>query len=210
MEVASKYSTVETLRQQYMFVPAKHKDCYLAFVLTGAWARAACTQQSRRRTTTPGRRVALREDAARWAPLAGQAPGTGAISSSTFQQWRLSLCPLLAPCLTAAELAGSTSIIFTRTCDSTRKLALMLRNLGFGAVPIHGQMSQPKRLAALNKFKVGQGRRTGQGRLPTGMPVHAAPVSSCDRTGAGARALATPCAQQSVLQLAAVGTVRPG
>jgi superfamily II DNA/RNA helicase len=33
----------------------------------------------------------------------------------------------------------------------------MLRNLGMGAVPIHGQMSQPKRLAALNKFKVGCG-----------------------------------------------------
>ena len=46
--------------------------------------------------------------------------------------------------------------IFTRTCDSTRKIALTLRNLGFGAVPIHGQMSQPKRLGALNKFKAGE------------------------------------------------------
>ncbi|KIY92872.1 DEAD (Asp-Glu-Ala-Asp) box polypeptide 47 [Monoraphidium neglectum] len=46
--------------------------------------------------------------------------------------------------------------IFTRTCDSTRKIALSLRNLGFGAVPIHGQMSQPKRLGALNKFKAGE------------------------------------------------------
>lgn len=46
--------------------------------------------------------------------------------------------------------------IFTRTCDSTRKIALMLRNLGFGSVPIHGQMSQPKRLGALNKFKSGE------------------------------------------------------
>ncbi len=45
-------------------------------------------------------------------------------------------------------------MMFTRTCDNTRKLALMLRNLGFGAIPIHGQMSQPKRLGALNKFKV--------------------------------------------------------
>ena len=45
-------------------------------------------------------------------------------------------------------------MIFTRTCDNTRKIALMLRNLGFGGVPIHGQMSQPKRLGALNKFKV--------------------------------------------------------
>lgn len=87
VEVAAKYSTVETLRQQYMFIPAKYKDCYLTFLLT--------------------------------------------------------------------ELSGCSGIIFTRTCDSTRKLALMLRNLGFGAVPIHGQMSQPKRLAALNKFKAG-------------------------------------------------------
>ncbi|GAB4816039.1 hypothetical protein N2152v2_003085 [Parachlorella kessleri] len=87
VEVASKYSTVDTLRQQYLFIPAKYKDCYLAYVLT--------------------------------------------------------------------ELAGSTVMMFTRTCDNTRKLALMLRNLGFGAIPIHGQMSQPKRLGALNKFKAG-------------------------------------------------------
>ena len=88
VEVASKYSTVDTLRQQYLFVPAKYKDCYLIYLLT--------------------------------------------------------------------ELAGCTGMIFTRTCDNTRRIALMLRNLGFGAVPIHGQMSQPKRLAALNKFKAGE------------------------------------------------------
>ncbi|GAX78127.1 hypothetical protein CEUSTIGMA_g5569.t1 [Chlamydomonas eustigma] len=88
VEVASKYSTVDTLRQQYLFVPAKYKDCYLAFILN--------------------------------------------------------------------ELSGSTSMIFTRTCDNTRRIALMLRNLGFGGVPIHGQMSQPKRLGALNKFKSGE------------------------------------------------------
>lgn len=51
-------------------------------------------------------------------------------------------------------MAKSTCIIFTRTCDNARKIALSLRNLGFGAIPIHGQMSQPKRLGALNKFKV--------------------------------------------------------
>jgi ATP-dependent RNA helicase DDX47/RRP3 len=33
VEVAAKYSTVDTLRQQYCFIPAKYKDCYLAFVL---------------------------------------------------------------------------------------------------------------------------------------------------------------------------------
>jgi ATP-dependent RNA helicase DDX47/RRP3 len=33
---------------------------------------------------------------------------------------------------------------------------MVLRALGFGAVCLHGQLSQPKRLGALNKFKSGQ------------------------------------------------------
>lgn len=33
VEVSEKYSTVDTLRQQYLFVPAKYKDCYLAYVI---------------------------------------------------------------------------------------------------------------------------------------------------------------------------------
>ncbi|KAJ1430776.1 P-loop containing nucleoside triphosphate hydrolase [Sesbania bispinosa] len=53
-------------------------------------------------------------------------------------------------------MAGSTSMVFTRTCDATRLLALMLRNLGLKAIPINGHMSQPKRLGALNKFKSGE------------------------------------------------------
>ncbi|KAK2995139.1 hypothetical protein RJ640_002808 [Escallonia rubra] len=40
------------------------------------------------------------------------------------------------------EMSGSTSMVFTRTCDSTRLLALILRNLGFRAIPISGQMTQ--------------------------------------------------------------------
>ena len=39
------------------------------------------------------------------------------------------------------------------TCNGTQRLALLLRNLGFAATCLHGQMSQPKRLGALNKFK---------------------------------------------------------
>jgi len=87
VEVSHKYRTADNLRQQYLFIPAKYKDCYLAHVLT--------------------------------------------------------------------DLSGSTFIIFARTCDAARRIALTLRNLGFEAVPIHGQMAQPKRLAALNKFKAG-------------------------------------------------------
>lgn len=40
------------------------------------------------------------------------------------------------------EMSGSTSMVFTRTCDATRLLSLILRNLGLRAIPISGQMTQ--------------------------------------------------------------------
>lgn len=51
------------------------------------------------------------------------------------------------------ELSGNSFMIFCSTCNNTVRTALMLRALGMSAVPLHGQMSQNKRLAALNKFK---------------------------------------------------------
>lgn len=74
--------------QQYLFIPAKYKDCYLAYVLD--------------------------------------------------------------------EFKGQTIIIFAATCNNALRVTLLLRNLGFDAVCLHGQLSQPKRLGALNKFKAGQ------------------------------------------------------
>ena len=88
VEVSNKYGTVKTLVQQYLFIPAKHKDCYLAYVCN--------------------------------------------------------------------ELAGHSTIIFAATCATAQRLALLLRALGFPAIPLHGQLSQAKRLAALNKFKAGE------------------------------------------------------
>lgn len=44
-------------------------------------------------------------------------------------------------------------MIFCSTCNNTQRTALLLRNLGFTAIPLHGQMSQSKRLGSLNKFK---------------------------------------------------------
>lgn len=88
VEVSNKFQTPHTLVQQYLFIPSKWKDCYLAFVLD--------------------------------------------------------------------EFKGQSSIIFTATCDSALRVTLMLRNLGFKAVCLHGQLSQPKRLGALNKFKSGE------------------------------------------------------
>ena len=53
------------------------------------------------------------------------------------------------------EFSGKSIIIFVSTCSTAQRLTLMLRNLGFKAVCLHGQMSQEKRLGALNKFKGG-------------------------------------------------------
>lgn len=33
VEVSHKFSTPKTLVQQYLFIPAKYKDCYLTYVL---------------------------------------------------------------------------------------------------------------------------------------------------------------------------------
>jgi ATP-dependent RNA helicase DDX47/RRP3 len=46
-------------------------------------------------------------------------------------------------------------IIFTRTVHDAQRLSIVLRRLGFPAIPLHGQMSQSMRLASLNKFKSG-------------------------------------------------------
>ncbi|KAH7127502.1 P-loop containing nucleoside triphosphate hydrolase protein [Dactylonectria macrodidyma] len=53
------------------------------------------------------------------------------------------------------ENAGKSTIIFTRTVWETQRIAILLRTLGFGAIPLHGQLSQSNRLGALNKFRAG-------------------------------------------------------
>ncbi|TYJ57097.1 ATP-dependent rRNA helicase RRP3 [Cryptococcus floricola] len=55
----------------------------------------------------------------------------------------------------ANELASSSMIIFTRTVADSQRLSIVLRRLGFPAIPLHGQMTQSLRLASLNKFKSG-------------------------------------------------------
>ncbi|ORY56643.1 P-loop containing nucleoside triphosphate hydrolase protein [Pseudomassariella vexata] len=53
------------------------------------------------------------------------------------------------------EFAGQSAICFTRTVWETQRIAILLRGLGFGAIPLHGQLSQSARLGALSKFKAG-------------------------------------------------------
>jgi ATP-dependent RNA helicase DDX47/RRP3 len=53
------------------------------------------------------------------------------------------------------EHAGQSTIVFTRTVWETQRISILLRTLGFGAIPLHGQLSQSSRLGALNKFRSG-------------------------------------------------------
>ncbi|RCI10225.1 hypothetical protein L249_8726 [Ophiocordyceps polyrhachis-furcata BCC 54312] len=51
------------------------------------------------------------------------------------------------------EFAGKSIIVFARTVYEAQRVAILLRSLGFGAIPLHGQLSQSARLGALNKFR---------------------------------------------------------
>ncbi|TPX12490.1 uncharacterized protein E0L32_006902 [Thyridium curvatum] len=84
---SSKYQTVSTLKQYYLFIPQIHKDVYLIYLLN--------------------------------------------------------------------EFFGKSTVIFARTVFETQRIAILLRFLGFGAIPLHGQLSQTARLGALNKFRAG-------------------------------------------------------
>lgn len=87
LEVSSKYSTVDSLLQYYLFFPFAQKDAFLVYLIN--------------------------------------------------------------------ELSGHSCIIFVRTVHDAHRIAIILRLLGFSAIPLHGQLSQSNRLGALNKFKSG-------------------------------------------------------
>lgn len=82
---ARKHQTVQTLTQEYIFLPFKHREAYLVQAVN--------------------------------------------------------------------QHLGKSCIIFVTTCKQVIRIVLFLRNLGFDCVPIHGQMTQVKRLQSLSKFK---------------------------------------------------------
>ena len=51
---------------------------------------------------------------------------------------------------------GKSTIVFCAKRLAALRVCYMLRNLGFAAIPLTGNMTQPKRLGALDKFKSGQ------------------------------------------------------
>ena len=53
------------------------------------------------------------------------------------------------------EFIGKKIIVFSSTCMNTLKMSILLRNLGFNAVALSGNLTQTQRIGALNKFKAG-------------------------------------------------------
>jgi ATP-dependent RNA helicase DDX47/RRP3 len=43
----------------------------------------------------------------------------------------------------------------TMRIQTSIRLSIVLRNLGFAAIPLHGQLSQSQRLGSLSKFQSG-------------------------------------------------------
>ena len=84
-------------------------------------------------------------------PAPGAASGSNACSFGAALR-RSGLCTLLT---TPDSLPGN-ALRRSRRCtySNAQRACILLRSLGFKALVIHGQMSQSKRLAALNNFKV--------------------------------------------------------
>lgn len=40
------------------------------------------------------------------------------------------------------ELPGNSIMVFCATCANTQRIAFLLRNLGFTAIPLHGKLGQ--------------------------------------------------------------------
>ncbi|ETO11062.1 ATP-dependent RNA helicase Rrp3 (predicted), partial [Reticulomyxa filosa] len=53
------------------------------------------------------------------------------------------------------ELSDRSVIVFANTKKSCHHLSLVLHNLGFFVIPLHGEMTQYERMGAVEKFKEG-------------------------------------------------------
>lgn len=51
------------------------------------------------------------------------------------------------------NFAGKSIILFVRTFRECQRVAILLRRLGFGAVPLYGKLPMQARLSVLNKFR---------------------------------------------------------
>ncbi|KAH0580927.1 ATP-dependent rRNA helicase RRP3 [Termitomyces sp. J132] len=78
---------------------------------------------------------------------------------STLLQYYV-LCPLVDKEVMLVYLINSMAqnliIVFVRTVADSKRLSIILRTLGFQAVPLHGELTQTQRLGAFNRFKSGK------------------------------------------------------
>lgn len=114
VEVSSKYQTVDKLQQYYLFIPVKYK---VRFLLMNTLL--ICIKTITNLCTIDSFNICA--EILLWTCLLFQ---------DVYLVYILN------------ELAGNSFMVFCSTCANTQRVALMLRNLGLTAIPLHGQMSQ--------------------------------------------------------------------
>jgi ATP-dependent RNA helicase DDX47/RRP3 len=119
-------ATVSNLAQYYAFIPLKSKDAYLTQALDAFFKAQTRTDAAAARDRTSS--------------TSASAALTADVSAAEGGE----------------EVVSSSVIVFVDTIVAVTKTALLLRDMGFGAVPLHGKMQQNERLAALHRFRAGR------------------------------------------------------
>lgn len=148
VEVAHKFSTPKTLVQQYLFIPAKHKDCYLTYVLNEFAGQSTIVFVSTCNNAQVRRGIEYRKICVL----------SRSLLLRLFYDFstEIRFLELILEKMKWCYDPSQPRILSPFAVVCLKRVALLLRNLGFQAVCLHGQMGQPKRLGALGKFKSGQ------------------------------------------------------
>ncbi|KAL6074907.1 putative ATP-dependent RNA helicase ddx49 [Balamuthia mandrillaris] len=138
------YQPVAKLLQEYMFMPAKVKDCYLVYLL-----REFEAEQERRRNE--------QSLASRMGGSIAEGVASSASSKKKTTKTKLKGGGEGAPDglsgLVGSPPSESSIIIFTSTCSVAQLVASLLTQLELPATPLHSQLSQADRNRSLFRFR---------------------------------------------------------
>jgi ATP-dependent RNA helicase DDX49/DBP8 len=145
------------LQQQLLFIPAKVKMCYLVAVLRthlglplsgstdksdrgGEEFEFGTSKHGKKRGNKSDRRKSRSELAA---------PG----EDDDLEEWLRQVKEQHTPSSSSPQATNASAIVFVGSCQRCAEMSATLLELGIDNVALHSMLSQPRRLAALGKFK---------------------------------------------------------
>lgn len=123
----TRYDTVDTLHQTYLFVPSLVKDAYVNFILSSTYGM------------NPGAAKAEKSESGKPASKKRRKADSQAAITQSLE----------------GKEDYTSVIIFTGRWKTCERLYLTLRELGIRCTAIHSRLSQNERLASIAKFKSG-------------------------------------------------------